>query len=161
MNDGQVRGRGASLLLIHTVGARTGATHVTPVTGIRQGDDGWLVSAAKAGSDRSPAWYFNAIAHPEVVIEAPGEGAIPVRATELHAEARNVAWARFLAKSSRFRRYETRTTRTIPVLRLTRIAPAPPGGASDAARAELLSGPAAADTQPVAGGGPGGCVTDA
>jgi hypothetical protein len=55
-----------------------------------------------------------------VRVEAPGEGEVEVTATELPRAERDAAWARITAEAPGFADYEQRTTRVIPVLRLTR-----------------------------------------
>lgn len=114
------RGFGKSLVLLHHIGARSGVERVCPVMGIRTDPDTWLVAASKAGAPENPAWYHNLLAHPDVVIETPDDGTVPVRAHSLTGTERENAWARFLARSPGFGRYEERTSRTIPVLALRR-----------------------------------------
>ena len=55
-------------------------------------------------------------------MELPGEGEVLVHVEELKGAARDAAWAKFTARSPGFKSYEARTTRTIPVLKLTRRA---------------------------------------
>ena len=110
-------------MLLHHVGARTGQERVSPAMGIRQDPDTWLVAASKAGAPDNPAWFHNLQAHPEVSIEVPGEGTVPVRARVLEGAERDSAWARFTATSPGFRQYEERTTRSIPVIALHRREP--------------------------------------
>ena len=62
----------------------------------------------------------NLLAHPDVEIETPDDGIVPVHATRLTGNERDAAWARFTARSEGFRSYQQRATRTIPVLRLER-----------------------------------------
>lgn len=119
-NDGEVARFGRSLILVHHVGAKSGTERVSPVMGIRTDDDTWLIAASKAGAPQNPAWYHNLLAHPEARIETPDDGEVAVRVTELTGAERDGAWARFTARSSGFRDYETKTTRTIPVLALRR-----------------------------------------
>lgn len=113
---------GRSLILLHHVGAKTGTERVNPVMHLRQGPDTWLVAASKAGQPENAAWYHNLIAHPDTLIETPDDGTVAVHVTDLKGEERDKAWARFTAASPGFRAYEQRTTRTIPVLALTRRA---------------------------------------
>ena len=77
------RGFGKSLVLLHHIGARSGVERVCPVMGIRTDPDTWLVAASKAGAPENPAWYHNLLAHPDVVIETPDDGTVPVRARSL------------------------------------------------------------------------------
>lgn len=115
---GTVSRFGRSLVLLHHIGARSGAERITPVMGIRDGNT-WLIAASKAGADDNPAWYHNLLAHPHIQIETPDHGTLQVAVTDLTGPERDAAWAKFTAASPGFRSYESRTTRTIPVLRLT------------------------------------------
>jgi deazaflavin-dependent oxidoreductase (nitroreductase family) len=121
-NGGAVEtmGFGKGLVLLHHRGARTGTERVSPVAGIPDGEGAWLVAASKGGAPENPAWFHNLLAHPDVEIETPDDGTVPVRATQLTGAERDAAWARFTARSEGFRSYEQRTARTIPVLRLAR-----------------------------------------
>ena len=119
-NDGTVSQFGRSLVLLHHVGAKSGTERVSPVMAIPQGTDSWLIAASKAGAPDHPAWYFNLLAHPDVVIEVPGNGTVRVRATVLTGAQRDVGWAKFTTTSAGFREYEQRTSRVIPVLELSR-----------------------------------------
>lgn len=121
-NGGDVRtnGFGKGLVLLHHRGAKTGTDRVSPVAGIRVDQNTWLVAASKGGAPENPAWFHNLLAHPDVEIETPDDGFVPVSATELTGAERDEAWTRFTARSEGFRSYEQRTARTIPVLRLAR-----------------------------------------
>ena len=121
-NDGTVSSPpfGRSLVLLHHIGAKTGTTRIAPVMGIPQGDGTWLIAASKAGAPENPGWYHNLLAHPDIVIEAPGEGVVAVHAEELTGQARDDGWAQFTRRSPGFRQYEQKTARTIPVLALRR-----------------------------------------
>lgn len=119
-NGGTVARFGRSLILVHHVGAKSGTERIAPVMGIRDGDDAWLIAASKAGADDNPAWYHNLVANPEVIIETADEPSVEVRVTDLKGDDRDAAWSRFTAMSPGFASYEQRTTRVIPVLRLSR-----------------------------------------
>lgn len=119
-NGGMVANFGRGLVLLHHRGARTGTERVNPVAGLRESDDTWLVAASKGGAPENPAWYHNLQAHPDAEMETPDDGTVAVHAVELIGDERVAAWARFTAMSDGFRSYEEKTSRTIPVLRLTR-----------------------------------------
>lgn len=119
-NGGTVERFGRNLVLIHHIGARTGIERIAPARAIRDDVDSWLVAASKAGAPDNPAWYHNLLAHPDVRIETPDDGIVPVRAEALQGAERDAAWERFKEASPGFRDYEQRTTRTIPVLVLRR-----------------------------------------
>jgi deazaflavin-dependent oxidoreductase (nitroreductase family) len=111
-------GFGDELVLLHSMGAKSGEERVTPLLGIEDGDS-WLVAASAAGSERHPAWYYNLLANPDTVIET-GTATVAVRATELDGAAHDAAWATFIARGTAFAAYQERAgDRTIPVIRLS------------------------------------------
>lgn len=122
-NGGEVPQFGKALVLLHHIGAKTGTERITPVMGIRDDSDTWLIAASKAGAPDNPAWYHNLRAHPDIEIETP-DGVVQVHADELVGTDRDAAWNRFTEMSPGFRQYEQNTTRTIPVLVLRRRGPA-------------------------------------
>jgi len=69
-NGGKVGGpfEGAPLLLLHTVGARTGQQRVNPMM-YRPVPGGYAVFASKGGAPTNPDWYHNLLAHPDVQAE--------------------------------------------------------------------------------------------
>jgi deazaflavin-dependent oxidoreductase (nitroreductase family) len=117
-NHGKVGGdfAGAPLLLLHTVGARSGRPRVNPMMYLP--DEGrYLVFASKAGSDRHPDWYHNLLAHPEVKIEV-GDEILTVRAVELRGAERDAHFAEQARRYPGFAGYQRRTDRVIPVIAL-------------------------------------------
>jgi deazaflavin-dependent oxidoreductase (nitroreductase family) len=123
-NGGRVGAWGTSLVLVHHRGARTGKERVNPVMSLRDGD-GWLVVGSAMRAARDPAWTTNLRANPDVEIEAVIEGEIatvPVHATELSGEYRRAAFARFVHSAPAFAKYQDKTSRPLPVIRLS---PAP------------------------------------
>ena len=119
-NGGKVGGgfEGAPLLLLHTVGAKSGQPRVNPVMYLPDGDR-WIVFASKAGAPTSPDWYHNLVANPEVSIEV-GTDTIPVTATFAQDDERDQLYSRQAALYPQFAEYERSTTRRIPVVTLTR-----------------------------------------
>jgi deazaflavin-dependent oxidoreductase (nitroreductase family) len=121
-NGGTVERFGRSLVVMHTLGAKSGEPRVNPVMGIADGD-GWLVAATFAGQPVDPAWAHNLRAHPDIDLEValPGSGTetVAVRATELPEPERTAAWSRFTDASEGFRSYEAKTDRVFPVFRFS------------------------------------------
>lgn len=121
-HDGHTERWGDRLLVMHTVGAKSGEVRLAPVMGLPDAG-GWLVVASKGGAPENPAWYYNLVAHPEFDIEARIGGGIQtvrVRATELQPEAREAAWAKLTETAPGFQKYQDGTERAIPVFRLER-----------------------------------------
>ncbi len=73
-NAGKVGGpfAGKSLLLLHTVGAKSGQPRVNPVACIRDGDR-LVIIASKGGAPTNPDWYYNILANPLVSVETGTE----------------------------------------------------------------------------------------
>ena len=119
-NDGKVGGgfEGAPLLLLHTVGAKSGQPRVNPVMYLPDGNR-WIVFASKAGAPTSPDWYHNLLASPEVSIEV-GTDTLDVAATIAQGGERDMLYSRQAALYPQFAEYEQKTTREIPVVILTR-----------------------------------------
>ncbi|TQF01966.1 nitroreductase family deazaflavin-dependent oxidoreductase [Kitasatospora acidiphila] len=118
-NGGRLGGRreGWELLLLTTVGVRTGLHRTTPLGYLRDGQ-GLLVFASNGGSSRSPDWYQNLVAKPQVTVEL-GDRTFKAVAEELEGEEREQAFARQVALKPEFAQYQRDTSRLIPVIRLT------------------------------------------
>src|SRR4051794_19545943 len=92
-NHGKVGGdfAGAPLLLLHTVGARSGRPRVNPMMYLP--DEGrYLVSAPKPGPDRNRDWHHHLLPHREVKIEG-GDEIPPVGAVKRGGAARDAPFA--------------------------------------------------------------------
>ncbi|KMS92715.1 nitroreductase family deazaflavin-dependent oxidoreductase [Prauserella rugosa] len=124
-NHGKVGGpfEGAPLLLLHTLGARSGQHRVHPVMYLADGDR-YLVFASKAGADTHPAWYWNLRANPHVKIEV-GDLTLDVEASELAEPERTEKYRVQAERYSGFADYERKTDRVIPVVALDPIEQTP------------------------------------
>jgi deazaflavin-dependent oxidoreductase (nitroreductase family) len=120
-NGGKVGGpfAGRTLLLLHTVGAKSRQNRVNPVAYIKDGDR-LVIIASKGGAPTNPDWYYNLLAHPEVTVEV-GTEQFRVRATVAAEPERSRLYAQMVAIMPGFAEYQQRTTRVIPVILLTRI----------------------------------------
>jgi deazaflavin-dependent oxidoreductase (nitroreductase family) len=106
------------LVLITTVGARTGQTRTTPMMFHRDGDR-LLVVASNVGASRHPDWYHNLVANPRVRVELADE-AYEAVAAPLRGEERERVWAMLKQTYPFFADHEKSASRTIPVVALTR-----------------------------------------
>jgi deazaflavin-dependent oxidoreductase (nitroreductase family) len=112
---------GPKLIVLHSIGAKSGETHLNPVVGFRN-ELGWRVVASKGGSPEHPAWYHNLRANPSFEIEALVDGEIvtvPVTATEITGDEWREAYSAIAAEEPQFGDYLKKTDRRIPVLQLT------------------------------------------
>jgi deazaflavin-dependent oxidoreductase (nitroreductase family) len=106
------------LVLLTTVGRRTGQPRTTPMMFHRDGDR-ILVIASNVGAPRHPAWYLNLVADPHVRVELTDESYDAV-ATPLTGDERNRIWSELKQLYPFFADHEAATTRTIPVVAITR-----------------------------------------
>lgn len=121
-NDGKVGGdfEGAPLLLLHTKGARSGQTRVSPLMYLP--DEGrYVIFASKGGAPNNPDWFHNLVAHPEVTIEV-GSETVAARAATVTGSERDELYTRQVERRPQFGEYERATDRTIPVVMLEPVA---------------------------------------
>lgn len=110
---------GMDLLILHTTGRRSGEPRETPITWFPD-DDGWLV-VASGGGKRNPDWYANLMAHPEQAsVELHGSPAVAVTPHRLAGEDRAEAWKHITRQQPRYGKYQQKSAREYPVVRLTR-----------------------------------------
>lgn len=117
--DGMHRDR---LVLLTTVGARTGRRHTAPMMFHPDGDR-TVVIASNRGAPRHPDWYLNLVADPHVVVEI-GDDVYDAVATTLTGADRDRVWADIVAADPFFTDHQAATTRQIPLVVLNRVAPA-------------------------------------
>jgi deazaflavin-dependent oxidoreductase (nitroreductase family) len=111
---------GTRNLLLRTVGAKTGRRRTNALTYVKDGPD-YVVVASLGGAPRSPGWYHNLRADPDVEIQV-GTKRIPVtaRAVLPGDPDRDRLW--LLAdqnNAGRYSNYQKATTRPIPVVVLS------------------------------------------
>lgn len=121
-NGGKVGGQfaGAPLLLLHTVGARSGRARVNPLVYQDLGHGRFAVFASKAGAPTNPDWYHNLIANPRTRVEL-GADTFDVTARVAGGEERLRIWAAHKQRFPNFAEYERKTKREIPVVILERV----------------------------------------
>jgi len=111
---------GMDLLILHTVGRRSGQLRESPVTWFADGEDAWLI-VASGGGKLHPDWYVNLMAHPErASVEMHGCDASPVTPRRLDGDDRAQAWQRITEAQPRYAKYQRKSEREYPVVRLTR-----------------------------------------
>jgi deazaflavin-dependent oxidoreductase (nitroreductase family) len=110
---------GRDLLILTTIGAKSGQSHTTPL-GYTVLNDRILVSAGAGGQPKNPAWYHNLVANPEVTVEIP-ERTFQARATPTVGEEREAIAAERIKTNAGFKRNQERTTRKIPLIWLDPI----------------------------------------
>jgi deazaflavin-dependent oxidoreductase (nitroreductase family) len=110
---------GDPLLLMSSIGAKTGQARRAILTFSRDGDD-YVVAGTAGGSPTEPSWLHNVAANPDVSIEAEGR-TFRARGTVTQGADRDRLWDQHVATIPRFAAYPEQTGRVIPMVRLTPV----------------------------------------
>ncbi len=119
LSGGKLGGRlGKSpVLLLNTIGRKTGQPRTTPLLYLRDGDDVILV-ASNGGAPKHPVWWLNLQANPEAEVEI-GRDKLKVTARQASAEERSRLWPMVVDMYGDYAEYQKKTTREIPVIILS------------------------------------------
>lgn len=120
-NGGQVGGHftGRTLLLLHTIGAKSGQERINPTAYVRDGER-YIIIASNDGADTHPQWYHNLTANPLATIEV-GTETLQARAATAEEPERTRLYNKMIEMMPGFANYLTKTQRTIPVGVLTPV----------------------------------------
>ena len=110
---------GMPILLLATIGRRSGRVHNVPLGFIME-QDAYVVIASYRGSTKHPAWYLNLQIEPKATIQVNSRK-IAVVATTAEGEARDRLWDRLVAKTPVYQRFQAHTNRQIPMIYLTLV----------------------------------------
>ncbi len=110
--------RGVPIILLTSVGAKTGALRKTPLMRVEH-DGQYAVIASQGGAPTHPVWYHNLVKHPHVELQ-DGADRADYDAHLAEGEERAVWWERAVAVWPDYAEYQKRTDREIPVFVLTR-----------------------------------------
>ncbi|MFC9895878.1 nitroreductase family deazaflavin-dependent oxidoreductase [Nocardia sp. NPDC127579] len=118
-SGGKVLGKiqGAPVLLLTTVGRKTGKSRTSPLLYLQDGDR-YVVVGSHAGAAADPAWVHNLRARAEAEIEV-GARTIAVQGVELPADESAALWPRLDAMYAGYADYRGKTDRAFPVFALT------------------------------------------
>jgi deazaflavin-dependent oxidoreductase (nitroreductase family) len=121
-NEGRVGGpfEGATMLLLHHRGAKSGQERLNPLVYYREdGSDTLYIFASKGGAPKHPDWYHNIVANPDVTLEV-GTETFDAVAEVITGPERDRLYAANAAIRPPFVEYQKRAGRTIPVIALRR-----------------------------------------
>jgi deazaflavin-dependent oxidoreductase (nitroreductase family) len=111
---------GTQVLLLTTMGRKSGEPRTLPLIYGTSGDD-YLVVASKGGWHKPPAWYLNLETDPEVEVQVKGDR-FKARARDATPEEKPEMWKTMTAEWPAYDDYQKRTEREIPVVVLERSA---------------------------------------
>lgn len=109
--------RGMPVILLTTVGAKTGKLRITPLMRVEHGGE-YAVVASLGGAPKHPVWYFNIVKNPLVELQDRTEKR-DYTAREVFGEEKALWWERAVAAYPPYDDYQAKTDREIPVFVLT------------------------------------------
>ena len=121
-NNGIVGGQfeGANLLILHSIGAKSGEVRINPLAYFEDGES-FLIVASYSGGPTNPPWFYNLVANPSAKIELGGSE-YSVQAEVVDEPLRSELYNSIAGQASAFAEYQKKTTRAIPIVRLTKTA---------------------------------------
>jgi deazaflavin-dependent oxidoreductase (nitroreductase family) len=120
-NGGAVGGpfEGRPLLILNTIGARSGEPRSHALMYGEDGDDLFII-ASKGGAPEHPAWFHNLVANPDVTVEL-GVETFRAHAIPTQGDERDRLMAKMIEHWPFFGDYEKIADRVIPVVRLRKV----------------------------------------
>jgi deazaflavin-dependent oxidoreductase (nitroreductase family) len=110
---------GSHIILLTTIGHRSGEERTVPLIFGKHGHD-YLVVASKGGADDPPAWYVNLEANPAVTVQDRGDVFKAVARTA-NDEEKKTLWPIMTKEWPAYDEYQTKTERPIAVVVLERV----------------------------------------
>ena len=111
--------KGMPIILLTTVGAKTGKLRNTPLMRVEH-DGEYAVVASLGGAPKNPVWYYNIAKNPRVEMQ-DGSVTRDYGAREVFGDEKATWWERAVAAYPDYADYQTKTDRQIPVFVLTPV----------------------------------------
>ena len=122
MSSGGTQGtdlRGMPVILLTTIGAKTGKLRKTPLMRVEHNGE-YAIVASLGGAPKNPVWYYNVSKNPHVELQ-DGTATGDFRAREVFGDEKATWWERAVAAYPDYADYQRKTDREIPVFVLTPI----------------------------------------
>jgi deazaflavin-dependent oxidoreductase (nitroreductase family) len=110
---------GMPVILLTTVGAKTGKLRKTPLMRVEH-DGEYAIVASLGGAPKHPVWYYNVVKNPRVELQ-DGPVTRDYDAREVFGDEKAVWWERAVAAYPPYADYQKKTDRQIPVFVLTPV----------------------------------------
>ena len=111
--------KGKPVILLTTVGAKTGKLRKTPLMRVENNGE-YAVVASLGGAPKHPVWYWNVKKNPRVELQ-DGEVTKDYEAHEVTGDDKAVWWERAVEAWPDYAEYQKKTDRQIPVFVLTPV----------------------------------------
>ncbi|KKC04744.1 nitroreductase family deazaflavin-dependent oxidoreductase [Mycobacterium nebraskense] len=111
--------KGKPIILLTTVGAKTGKLRKTPLMRVEH-DGEYAIVASLGGAPKHPVWYHNVVKNPRVELQDGGTTR-EYDAREVFGDEKAAWWERAVEAWPDYAGYQTKTDRQIPVFVLTPV----------------------------------------
>jgi deazaflavin-dependent oxidoreductase (nitroreductase family) len=111
--------KGMPVVLLTTVGAKTGKLRKTPLMRVEH-EGQYAIVASLGGAPKNPVWYHNVVKNPRVELQ-DGTVTGDYDAREVSGEEKAQWWERAVAAYPDYADYQNKTDRQIPVFVLTPV----------------------------------------
>ncbi|ORX04098.1 nitroreductase [Mycobacterium triplex] len=111
--------QGMPVVLLTTVGAKTGKLRKTPLMRVEH-DGQYAIVASLGGAPKHPVWYYNVAKNPRVELQ-DGTVTRDYDAREVSGDEKATWWERAVATFPPYAEYQAKTDRQIPVFVLTPV----------------------------------------
>lgn len=111
--------QGKPVILLTTVGAKTGKLRKTPLMRVEH-DGQYAIVASLGGAPKNPVWYHNVVKNPRVELQ-DGTVTGDYDAREVFGDEKAIWCQRAVAVWPDYASYQTKTDRQIPVFVLTPV----------------------------------------
>jgi F420H(2)-dependent quinone reductase len=111
--------QGKPVILLTTVGAKTGKLRKTPLMRVEH-DGQYAIVASLGGAPKNPVWYYNVKKNPQVELQ-DGTVTGDYDAREVFSDEKATWWERAVEAYPPYAEYQTKTDRQIPLFVLTPV----------------------------------------
>jgi F420H(2)-dependent quinone reductase len=108
-----------SVLLLHTIGRKSGKIFSTTLSYYRDGEN-YLIVASNWGREVPPDWFLNLVKQPDTTIQVKGR-LIKVEASQAEGDEYLRLWDLIARYNSQYIEYQKSLTRRIPIVILSPI----------------------------------------
>jgi F420H(2)-dependent quinone reductase len=111
--------KGKPIILLTTVGAKTGKLRKTPLMRVEHNGE-YAIVASLGGAPKNPVWYYNVAKNPRVELQDGGVTR-DYDAREVFGDEKAAWWERAVEAWPDYAEYQTKTDRQIPVFVLSPV----------------------------------------
>jgi deazaflavin-dependent oxidoreductase (nitroreductase family) len=108
------------ILLLHSLGQKSGRQHVTPIAYF-QTEGFYFLVGSNWGKPQNAAWFHNLLAQPRTIVEVKGKR-IPVEASQAYGQDYARLWEYAIQHHPPYLHYQEMTRRHIPIMILKPVA---------------------------------------